>query len=560
MQTTSEIGNRIDSSVSETEDSKPALSLQFRLCEVLLIFVVFALYVSFQTPDSNEAHYLTKAKHYWNPQWCPTDHFLNSADAHAVFYWTIGWLTLYFPLPVVAWIGRIICWALLAISWQRLSYTLIKQKWMSVCTAILWLLGMHYGHMAGEWVVGGVEAKCFSYALIFWAIGDALQHRWNRAWILLGIASAFHVLVGGWAVITLFIAWLLVERSKSGFVKMLPGLVAGGLISLIGLVPGAMLSAGQPDNVVASANHIYVFQRLSHHLVFNSFDQNFQIRFGLLSAVWLIIAGWIFFRREERKTNLVNAFVLGTLLLTVIGVLIDQVLLYQLAQHQLAAKLLRFYWFRLSDMAIPLGMAFSLPWGLMLIAEKRGWKVLNLGRYLLGASAISIVLLIGSHFIDSSFNLGLGRTTDHPDWKPVCLWIKENTPADAIFLTPRYQKSFKWNAERGEVFSTKDIPQDARSITEWSDRWNAVNRALYYISVPYKDRVPFVYTADPLQLKHDQLKYALDQVIDKYDCQYLVIDHRITANAWMKPGSTYQKVYPTAQSGNDTYEVYQIHE
>ena len=169
-------------------------------------------------------------------------------------------------------------------------------------------------------------------------------------------------------------------------------------------------------------------------------------------------------------------------------------------------------------------------------------------------------MLIGSHFIDSSFNLGLGRTSDHPDWKPACLWIKENTPEDAVFLTPRYQKSFKWYAERGEVFSTKDIPQDALSITEWSERWGVVNRVLYYISVSYNDRVPFVYTADPLQVKHDQLKYALDQVVDKYDCQYLVIDRTMTANAWMKPDWTYQKIYPTTDNENQTYEVYRIHE
>ena len=40
----------------------------------------------------------------------------------------------------------------------------------------------------------------------------------------------------------------------------------------------------------------------------------------------------------------------------------------------------------------------------------------------------------------------------------------------ADFITPRMNQSFKWRTGRPEVVSRKDIPQDARSIVEWSDR------------------------------------------------------------------------------------------
>ena len=47
---------------------------------------------------------------------------------------------------------------------------------------------------------------------------------------------------------------------------MLPGLIAGGLLALFGVVPAIRLTLHQPPDVVAEANRIYVFDRLPHHL------------------------------------------------------------------------------------------------------------------------------------------------------------------------------------------------------------------------------------------------------------------------------------------------------
>ena len=36
--------------------------------------------------------------------------------------------------------------------------------------------------MAGEWVVGGVEAKGFAFALVFFALESGVRERWRTAW------------------------------------------------------------------------------------------------------------------------------------------------------------------------------------------------------------------------------------------------------------------------------------------------------------------------------------------------------------------------------------------
>ena len=43
------------------------------ILEIGLIFLLFFLYAGWLPPDVNEAHYLAKAKHYWQPQWCAGD-------------------------------------------------------------------------------------------------------------------------------------------------------------------------------------------------------------------------------------------------------------------------------------------------------------------------------------------------------------------------------------------------------------------------------------------------------------------------------------------------------
>ena len=60
--------------------------------EAALITLMCYLKAGWLPPDVNEAHYLAKAKHFWQPDWCPADFFLNSPDAHTPFYVVFGWV------------------------------------------------------------------------------------------------------------------------------------------------------------------------------------------------------------------------------------------------------------------------------------------------------------------------------------------------------------------------------------------------------------------------------------------------------------------------------------
>ncbi len=77
------------------------------------------------------------------------------------------------------------------------------------------LCAIELGHVSGEWVVGGFEAKGIAYALIFLGLGDALRWRWDRCWWWMGLASAFHVVVGAWVTLTLLITMVVLEGRQA---------------------------------------------------------------------------------------------------------------------------------------------------------------------------------------------------------------------------------------------------------------------------------------------------------------------------------------------------------
>lgn len=331
--------------------------------EFLAVFSIFYFFAAWPVPDSNEPHYIGKAIHFWNPDWIPNDSFLDSKDSHWLFYVVFGWLSFFFSPPTMAWIGRLICWLLTAWSWKRLSFALIPCRWASILTALGIAYYVDAFHMAGEWLLGGVEGKSFAFAFVFFGLEAMLRGRWHRTWIFLGIASAFHVLVGGWSVLVAGFVWLMSdgariltgEKKLSRSVHSLPwGLGFGGLISLFGLIPALMLDHGASDEVVRQAHQVYVFKRLYHHLVPYMLPWTYSTRFCLLVLFWFVCCRLP--KNENRKFQRFNLFVLGTLLLSAIGFLAAFVLIDNQA---LAAEILRFYWFRLADVAVPMGVAIG---------------------------------------------------------------------------------------------------------------------------------------------------------------------------------------------------------
>ncbi len=454
-----------------TDMQPPRQPISQRLAEVVLIVLVFFVIAGDPPPHVNEPHYLCRLKHFWNPNWCAGDLFLESTDTQVAFIWTFGWVTRWLSLSATAWVGRCLAWTLLAWAWQRLSWRLVPRRLAAVLSAALFVTLTAVAHLAGEWVVGGVEAKCFAYFFVLVALHELVDRRWNAVWFLLGTACAFHPLVGGWSGLVCGGIWLLDDRRQTGLPSMVPGLVAGGLIALIGVLPALVLTRGVPADVVAESARIYVFERLPHHLALLTLPrEEIAIRFARHAA--LIVAMWLLMREAKSLAEptsplrRIGQFAWGAVILAVAGVVVE---LAFWSQPLAAARLLRYYWFRLTDFAVPMTVAL---YAVAIIAagleRRRAWAVW----------ALTIVLvLVGWQLSSTARQRALdpvppadARVLDFPAWVEACDWIAENTPPDALFLTPRSSQSFKWRTGRPEVATRKDIPQDAGNMVEWFGR------------------------------------------------------------------------------------------
>jgi hypothetical protein len=551
------------------EKSSPGRdSVWLAALEIVWIFLILFLFAGSPPPDVGESHYLAKAKHYWQPEWCAGDLFLESKDAHHAFYWTFGWVTQLCSLTATAWFGRAITWALLAWSWRRLSWSIVPRPLASLLSIGLMLLLLRNFHLAGEWIVGGIEAKGFAYVLVFLALESIARNRWRAALLLAGAAGAFHVLVGGWTAVAMGLAWLWPAKDRPRLATLVPAAFGGLALALPGLVPAIALNWGVEKDVAREAARLYVFERLPHHLVYHLFPPAYITRFQFLVAFWAWLC-WLL--GDDVRLRRVQLVVAGTVIIAVIGVIIDQatVLNANLEQrtaveYQLrAAPLLRYYWFRMSDSLVPIGVALAIVAGLVKIHATRPGLCAWLTAAAILAAAVNLadvcywrsrqrlpLAVMQPHPTPDSWPRSWLQSSHHDergdmkaadwfrDWQAVCKWVAEQTPADAMFLTPREQQTFKWYAGRAELVNWKDVPQDARGLIEW------------------KKRLDEIYPRDEAHRRHDLAAFSDEELVTlarKYGARYIVVDRTRTTR---RIGLV--RLYPWTREENPSFDVYRV--
>jgi hypothetical protein len=131
--------------VADESDGRGAAAWLRVAVESLVIAAVFAAAGAWAVPDVNEAVYLTKARHAADPSWGRGDFFLETPDAHGVFYLLAGPLAAGLPLEKAAWVGRWLGWGSLAIGFRSAVGPLLATGWASLSLgatgdAVKWLI------------------------------------------------------------------------------------------------------------------------------------------------------------------------------------------------------------------------------------------------------------------------------------------------------------------------------------------------------------------------------------------------------------------------------------
>jgi hypothetical protein len=478
------------------ETSPGGPSVRLRILVTAAVFASFAIssFARYPVPGPNEPHYLCKAKHYWDRSWCARDFFLDSSNAHLVFFQTFGLLTRLFSLDTTATVGRLVGLLVFAIGWTLLVHILVPGRWPPLWAAWVFLaLAAFAGNLSGEWLIGGIEAKVVAYGLLFAAMAFCVEGVvWRRepkllaAGALLGIAISFHPVVGIWgaacAAFASLVVWLgarpsspEVGGSPSLVWWLIAGIVAAGWFALPGIIGGIRATQGSSFE----ADYIQIYYRLAHHLDPLHFAREAWIIYGGLVTFWLI-ARWLMARRTGESWFF--WFVVASGLIALCGFLIgwrhgppENINNYSfpwLINVPLRWKCLKLYPFRLFDAMLPIGVAITTA-GLVrrsceLVCRSQGIsRRLSVSALWLacGIPALATVLEPAD---DARPTLDAKELAD---WRDVCKWTLDNTPANALILTPVQESwAFKWYAQRAEFVSFKDCPQDGPGILEWNNR------------------------------------------------------------------------------------------
>lgn len=533
-----------------SNDSPSAGLLATRVLPAVVVFVLFLVYVIVRAPvpAANEAHYLCKAKNFWNPQWCRGDFFLESADAHWAFYLLTGPLTSVFSLPVTAWIGRVLALGLLASGWTMLAGRIFGDRtpaarWAGLWSATVFMLLHAIGNFSGEWVLGGVESKVFSYGFLFMGIAWALDRAWKRTALAMGLAISLHPVVGIWGLAALMFAviavWLRDRRgseSDNG-VSSPPlrvsraDLFLSYAILVISAAPGMvpavqMLLSGADPQIARQANTIQVHYRLVHHLDPMDFPARAYFGYAVLLVVWLVGRRWA---GERLRSSLFAWFVLGSVLIAVAGLVVgfhrptspERPIPFEMPLFHLRTSLMKFYAFRLFDIMLPVAVSLLavdlLHRGQAARTRQRGGEESSTLWLPGGISALCMIVALLLPSIDANPSRMDAMELAH--WQQACGFIRREVPPDVQFLTPQRSWAFKWYAQRPEYVTRKDCPQDAAGIVEW-------NRRLRELWMWSREHYQQGYSADALRelIRATGITHAIADAGDRYPLPPLFVN------------------------------------
>jgi hypothetical protein len=368
-------------------------------------------------------------------------------------------------------LGRVLSWLLLAWALALLGRGLKLPPWSLVGGVALWLLWDQTIAACGR-PLEGFQPKALAYPLAFFSLAFAIRGQLLRAGLVAGLASVFHIIIGGWACLALFASLLASPRRfpprQVAAYLLGAAAFAGPLVLAVALFHVAGVSAEQR----ALMDEIYVGFSQPHCL-----DPSF---FGSRS-IWLQVAAvfptsalLVLLWPEQPAARLAGGF-----LLVLIGVF-----LLGLAASALDLDgFLKLYPFQWGN-SIPVLFLFVLC--LAFAGRRRPRRPPAIVVWML-AVVVAVALVQDKQVfteqlprVPRRFVKQL-RAQEHspygsslsPSRRMLYGWIRGNTPPDSVFITP-YLSEFWSYTGRSQVAALRHPPHDAKLI-EWKRRLEELN-------------------------------------------------------------------------------------
>jgi hypothetical protein len=292
--------------------------------------------------------------------------------------------------------------------------------------------------------------------------------------LLLGLATSFHVLVGGYTFLTV-LAWLVLRRKTR-----LLNLRELGLILLLYLAGSAFAIQAVLDQLLLPIpkgallpSFIYVFLTLPFHLNPLSWSSHSWVNLIAYLLICACSASVIWLNRIDRLTGEFSehyAAHIGLFEFTLIS-LIPFVLGVAIAPFDSQGRFLQYYPFRLADLMLPLNacLLFACALQVSFTGKKARWLLAVCCSLLLTWIVIPQLDIFQSDFRQLSL-FPSEQQGVNPEEKDICDWVRSNTPKDAIVVSsPVEVGCITWLAER-PIPAKAITPQNKKAILEWYER------------------------------------------------------------------------------------------
>ena len=432
------------------------------VAETFVLWFVVTLTAFYLGLAGNETDTMAYARHAADPTWLPNDWFLTRQIPYrGLFNALLGHLLEIVGTTPGIVVGRLLSFALFAFACQRLIAAAHVPLALGVAI-VYWNINRITGIAAGEWMVRGLETKAFAWPFVLLAVAALLRQRWRSYWLSLGAALSFHVLVGAYAFLGLAAATLAVHRRAAlGALRDSWAFFVTGVPGLVVVVVHVLQQSGSETS--ENAWWLYVAFRNPHHVIPNwpLFAWMVLIGLGLVNV-------FLFRMSPHAPARTLAAVALAWEACTVIGLA-----LFLTGQ----TELLRFYWFRMADVGLPLLTPLAVCGHVCNQPRTR-----RLTRPLPAAVGLAVVLTV---VVALERALPLALLAPEPMaamWMrnsvvdpAMAHWVRTHTDSNEVLLVPPNLKNPYFSFERPVVATFEHIPPSPTDVVEWYARMEALN-------------------------------------------------------------------------------------
>lgn len=258
-----------------------------------------------------------------------------------LFNYILGFFMSKYDLFTIIIIGRILSYVLISYSYIYLSRVLKLSFFTSTGIYIIFLYFFKHGiGDAGEWIVGGLEAKVFAYALSIFSLSSFLKDNYKRGFLFAGLSLSVHLLVGVYNLLCLIpLLFSNLKKKKNEPLNLLQGIcyfIITGIIGIAEIINSLFLNTSQ---IIQNKGwDIYVNIRVPHHVIPDFSIETWSI------LITFTIFNLLFLKSKHYTKKFIALYSLSSIVIIIIGFIVY----YSFESHYM-----RYYFFRFSDVMLP---------------------------------------------------------------------------------------------------------------------------------------------------------------------------------------------------------------